>query len=232
MSIVSDLWSLQETDSALDARRASLEDAQSRLGETDAPIALRARVDALRGAHRAAASTQKDIDLEAEQLKSKIAPAEKKLYSGAIKNPKELADLQADIDSMKRHLAAIEDRDLEALATLETAETELRSATSELEDLEAAWQKEQADLRDRVARLSGEISVYEQQRDDRAECVAPDLLKRYIHLRRVHQGKAVAKLDRNLCLGCRISLPVSTVNRARSGNTLVQCPNCERILFA
>jgi predicted nucleic acid-binding Zn-ribbon protein len=41
----------------------------------------------------------------------------------------------------------------------------------------------------------------------------------------------MARLDRNLCLGCRISLPVSTVNRARAGAVVVQCPNCERILF-
>ena len=42
----------------------------------------------------------------------------------------------------------------------------------------------------------------------------------------------MAKLDRNLCLGCRISLPANFVTKARAGNTLVQCPNCERMLVA
>ena len=41
----------------------------------------------------------------------------------------------------------------------------------------------------------------------------------------------MAKLDRDLCTGCRISLPTNMVNKARSGNALVQCPNCERILY-
>jgi predicted nucleic acid-binding Zn-ribbon protein len=58
------------------------------------------------------------------------------------------------------------------------------------------------------------------------------MLRTYNHIRIAHQGRALAKLDRNLCTGCRISLPTNVVNKARTGNALVQCPNCERILYA
>jgi predicted nucleic acid-binding Zn-ribbon protein len=80
--------------------------------------------------------------------------------------------------------------------------------------------------------LRSEIAGYDEQRGERAEYIDGDLLRTYDHVRRAHQGKGVAKVDRNLCLGCRISLPVSTVNKARNPNNLIQCPNCERILYA
>ncbi len=232
MTWINDLRRLQETDTALDGRRASLADAETRLGETDELVALRARTEDLAAVLRHARGTQKDIELEAEDLRSKIASAETKLYSGAIKNPKELADLQADVDQLKRHLAAIDDRDLEALTQLEAAESEHRAAAAELGEMESAWAAEQAELAERMKTLAVEIGVYEVERNEQAAEVAPEMLRTYDHTRMTHQGRALAKLDRNLCMGCRISLPTNVVNKARAGNVLVQCPNCERILHA
>jgi predicted nucleic acid-binding Zn-ribbon protein len=230
MTPIADLVRLQEIDLGLDSRRATLSDAQERIGETEELIAARARADELRDALRHAEGAQKDVELEADGLRSKIAPAEEKLYSGAIKNPKELSDLQADIDQLKRHLSALEDRDLEALAAVEAAQAELRDAEASLAATEGAWSEEQGELRERVERCTREVAQYDAERQERASSIDKEVLARYDHIRRVHQGRGVAKLDRNLCLGCRISLPVSIVNRARAGNTLVQCPNCERIL--
>lgn len=232
MTRSNDLWLLQETDTALESRRGSLADAQSRLGETEDLAALRERVAELRAAARAAEAEQKDIELEADALRAKIAPQEAKLYGGSIKNPKELKDLQADIDQLKRHLSSIEDRDLEALTAVDRAEEELQTAESGLATLDASWGEEQAELTERIERLTREIAEHEELRRERADNIAPELLRTYDRLRVAHQGRGVAKLDRNLCMGCRISLPVNLVNRARAGSALTQCPNCERILIA
>ena len=232
MTWIADLKNLQDIDIALDSRRASYDDAQSRIGESEELIAARTRTEETLISLRAAQSAQKDVEVEADDLKAKIAPQETKLYSGAIKNPKELADLQADIDQLKRHLSSIEDRDLEALAAVETAENEHRAASEDLSTIEAAWQAEQQELTDRVTTLEGEIADYDARRADAASAVDPAMLATYDRLRRAHQGKGIAKLDRNLCTGCRISLPTNMVNKARAGNALVQCPNCERILYA
>lgn len=232
MTRSNDLWLLQETDTALESRRGSLADAQSRLGETEDLAALRERVAELRAAARAAEAEQKDIELEADALRAKIAPQEAKLYGGSIKNPKELKDLQADIEQLKRHLSSIEDRDLEALTAVDRAEEELQTAESGLATLDASWGEEQAELTERIERLTREIAEHEELRRERADNIAPELLRTYDRLRVAHQGRGVAKLDRNLCMGCRISLPVNLVNRARAGSALTQCPNCERILIA
>ena len=221
MSLISDLWKLQEIDSALDARRGSLDDAEARLGESEELLAARERKRELQDAARRARTEQKDIELEADELRSKIAPLETKLYGGSIRNPKELADLQADMDQLKRHLS-----------TVEATESDLRTATAELESVEAASAEEQRDLHERIAKLHSEIDEYATKRDEQAAHIDRATLKTYDHLRQAHQGRALAKLDRNLCLGCRISLPTSVVNKARAGNTLAHCPNCERILVA
>lgn len=232
MTWISDLRRLQETDAALDSRRASLSDAEGRIGESEDVVAARALAEERAAALRQARGAQKDIELEADDLKSKIGPNETKLYSGAIKAPKELADLQADIDQLKRHLSAVEDRDLEALAQLEIAEHAHSAAAADLAAMESAWSAEQAELTERVRTLKMEIAEHETARGDESREIAAEILRTYDHIRFARQGRALAKLDRNLCLGCRISLPTNVVNKARAGSVLVQCPNCERILHA
>src|SRR6185295_3065392 len=105
MPRIADLWNVQEIDSQIDIRRASLEEAQSRMGDSPELIALHAIVSEKQEALRAAQSAQRDLEIEADDLKSKIAPAEQKLYGGGVRNPKELQDLQADVDQLKRHLS-------------------------------------------------------------------------------------------------------------------------------
>ncbi len=226
------LLRLQEIDSALDTRRASRDEARSRIGESEEVVAARAAAEERARALRSSEGAQKDVELQADEIKGKIAQAEEKLYSGRIKNPKELADLQADVDQLKRQLSSTEDRDLEALGAAEDAAAEAKAAAAGADALERAWREEQKELASRAGRLDAEIAELEEQRNSQAQDVDADVLRVYDHIRRAHQGRGVAKLDRNLCLGCRISLPTNIVNRARAGSTLVQCPNCERILFA
>jgi hypothetical protein len=232
MMRTADLWRLQEIDSALDARRATIEDARARLGASEEVASARAELDERITRHRDGLAAQKDLELQADDLRSKIAPAEQKLYSGVIKNPKELADLQHDIELHKKQLSAIEDQDIEALSAVEASEREVSEARTRADALEQAWRDEQAELAERIERLTAEVAGYEAERRNSAADVEPGILRTYEHVRRAHHGRGVARLDRNLCLGCRISLPTSTVNKARAGNALVQCPNCERILCA
>lgn len=232
MTLIADLWALQEIDVALDACRASLEDAEARLGESEELLAVRARAQAAGDAAREARAAQRDIEQQADGVRAKIAPIEAKLYGGTVRNPKELADLQADVDQLKRQVSALEDKDLEALAAAEEREEESRAATAELESLESAWAEEQMELRAKIERLRGAIAVDDERRREQAEHVPAGVLRDYDRLRAARNGRALAKLDRNLCLGCRISLPQNTVSRARGGSALVHCPNCERILVA
>jgi predicted nucleic acid-binding Zn-ribbon protein len=200
------------------------------IGETEELLAARALASETATAARDARATQRDLDQQADALRAKIGPLEAKLYGGSVRNPKELSDLQADIDQLKRQLSHIEDQDLDALSAAEEREGEAGSAKAELEVLEAAWNAEQADLRNRIAVLHDEIDREDKRRADQAADIAAATLRDYDRLRKARSGRALARLDRNLCLGCRISLPQNAVTRVRSGTAIVHCPNCERML--
>ena len=42
----------------------------------------------------------------------------------------------------------------------------------------------------------------------------------------------MAKVENYQCSGCNMSLPTSTVKRVATGEGIVECENCGRILYA
>jgi predicted nucleic acid-binding Zn-ribbon protein len=228
---IAELYALQQIDLALDGQRASLTDTESRQGEPEELVEARALAEQRKDEAHAADSLFKEREAETESLSSKIEPLEKKLYDGKVTNPKELSDLQLDIESLRRRRSELDEKALEAMEALEEAQRASAEAQQALEALEASSQEEQAGLGVRHGEIEQEMSTLEERRAQQAALVDGGLLRLYEQLRAARQGRGVAKVEGGACQGCRISLPMSIVQRARAGNEIVQCNNCERILF-
>jgi hypothetical protein len=231
MTSIAELFALQETDSMLDASRATLADIDARLGESEELVEAREAAVVAREAHRIAEHAYREHEFEAEEQKRKIEPLEQKLYAGTIRNPKELEDLQQDVGALKRRRRELDETALEALEAYETAKSALEEAESRLQELESAWQAEQGDLAQQRSSLQEEVAEYEQERAAQAEGIDPTLLRLYDKLRGTRAGRAVVKIEGGKCAGCRISLPTNIMHRARVGAAVVQCSSCERILY-
>jgi len=231
MTTAAELHALQETDLAMDSAVARLSETEAQLGETEELVAARELVEQRRGETHQIQERQKALDWDAEEVRQKALGIEGKLYGGTIKNPKELEDLQADLSSLRSQLRKREDALLEVMLELEDAETALKEAKAALVELESVWKAEQASLTATQAALKGEIRDLDAKRSRQLEGMDRAALSLYQTLRERRQGAAVAVVERGLCQGCRISLPMSILQKARSGLGLVQCVSCERILL-
>lgn len=231
MAIAAELYALQEIDSAIDAARVTLVAAEEQLGETEELAGARAAVEEHREALRTLHDSQRDIEWQVEDARSHLAAVESKLYGGTVRNPKELAGLNDDANMLKGQLRRREDELLNHMVKVEEQETALRQAEAVLREVEGRWQGEQADLLGEKGRLEVELVELEGRRQEQAGRIDGRVLDLYDLLRDRRQGKAVAKVERGMCQGCRISLPMSVLQKARSGFDVVQCVSCERILY-
>lgn len=231
MSDVGDLYALQELDLRVDALNAAAAAAEAGLQEPEGLRAAREEVEARGLALHDAEHRLRELEFEVESVSEKIATLEKKLYGGAIGNPKELADLQHDVESLQRRKRALEDQTLDAMAAVEEAQQALASARSALETLQAQWEADREAHRQTLERARAELAALEADRAARVAAIAPALLSLYETLRRTRGGRAVARIERATCGGCRISLPMNVQQRLRQPGALLQCPSCERILY-
>jgi uncharacterized protein len=231
MTTAPDVLALQETDQALDRARARLMDVEARMGESEELIAARQAVAEKQDVLTQHRSRLHDAEWSVDDARGKATEVESKLYGGTIRNPKELSDLDADLSSLKAQVSKREDTLLALLVEIEEAEAQLGGAEAALAETDALWQQDQASLMEEKARLEPEISNLEARRRDQLPAIDAQSLRLYQLLRERHKGQAVAGVERGMCQGCRIALPMSLVQKARSGVGLVQCVSCERILL-
>ena len=231
MTTAPDVLALQETDLALDRARARLTDVEAQIGESEELIAARRAVAERQEVLNKSRSQLHDAEWSVDDARAKASEVEGKLYGGTIRNPKELSDLDSELSSLKTQVAKREDTLLGLLVEIEEAETQLSSAQSAMAETEADWLREQTSLREENARLKPEIAALEKRREGQLSAIDAASMRLYQVLRERHRGQAVAGVERGMCQGCRIALPMSLIQKARSGIGLVQCVSCERILL-
>lgn len=231
MSASLGLYRLQQVDTRIDRARARLDAIQKTLDNDKDLKSAQTRCEEAGGDNIRALHRLRTAELDAQSLKTKIEQAEASLYGGAIKNPKELQDLQKDVASLKKHLGTLEERQLEAMLLSETAGAELDKAKAELEIVRAQLGSEHKKLIEEQTELTGQLESLGQEREAALTPIATPLLAAYENLRKQKRGAAVANLEDNACASCGTTINASLQQNARS-QKLAYCPSCGRILFA
>jgi predicted nucleic acid-binding Zn-ribbon protein len=232
MTSASDLFALQEIDLRRDSRRAMIADIEARLGETPEVLAAREAVEGAEVNLKDLQAQQRRLEARLEDLDAKIRPLEARMYDGSVRNPKELTDMQKELTHLKAVRSELDDDGLEMIEAIEAATVLLARRRDDLKRAEAAWQSDQADLAEDKTDAEGEYASLESERTLRTSGMDRGMLGLYEALRLSKAGRAVARVERGTCQGCRITLPTHLVQRLRAGGLLVQCPSCERILVA
>lgn len=232
MTVAQRLYELQETDLALEKKRAALAAAEAQMGETGALHAARQALAQAKEEQARLEREQRGLEADVQDLEEKTGRTDKKLYSGTVQSPKELMNLEEELKRVKARRSETEDRLLALLDAAEKARETVKKRASELETAEQTWQQEQKRLVEEQARLGEEIAGLTSRRQAAAGLVAASTLALYEDLRATRQGQAVARVGARTCMGCRISLPEADFRRAVRGNELVQCPSCRRVLYS
>jgi predicted nucleic acid-binding Zn-ribbon protein len=149
-----------------------------------------------------------------------------------VRNPKELTDLQKELDIFKANRGKLDDQGLQLIESLDSANRALTSAKQDLAEIESDWKASQSQLSADKIKSENDYAALDAQRGNRTKGMDASALGLYESLRTKKQGRGVARVERGTCQGCRLTIPTYLTQTVRAGVTLVQCPSCERILVA
>ncbi len=229
MSVARQLYQLQEIDLEIADEERKLGQVIDRLGKNEVIVAAQEKLNAGKQKLEELRHQQRSLEWKIDDLASKIKAGDGQLYSGRIKNPKELSNLQREVELLKAKRDQLETKDLDIMELVESVAAGVAALNRELEKITAEWQHEQEQLRKEKAALEGSLNDLKQQRQVLAAETDSQALALYDRLRQ-NKGWAVARVEQGVCHGCRISLPSSELQQVRSG-ALVQCGSCSRILY-
>lgn len=229
------LLDLQQHDSSLlqlDRRRTNLPE----LAELAELAAGRRELDGRRVESETAVSdlgrAQRKADAEVEQVKARRERDQNRLDQGVITNPKDLENLQREMEALERRITTLEDEELEVMEQLETAQGELDGVRSELAVIDQQIAKLEGTRDTSLAAIDSEVGELTSERTQTAGALPDDLLTLYDKLRGQYGGVGAAALVQRRCEGCRLELNAADLRElaAEPDDAVLRCPECSRIL--
>lgn len=231
MSVARDLYQLQLVDSEREEKNRQLAEVEASLGETGDVVRAREAVIDTESGMGELETQLRALELEIAGLNAKLKKNQERLYSGRVRNPKELSGLQEEAAALRRRQSELEDDQLDLMIAIEEQEAELAERQARLRQIEATWREEQAALLAEKERLESRLAALEERRGDmRARVSMPDLAL-YDDLCNRLRGTGVALLKQGICQVCGVDVPTGMRQAVERQESLHFCPTCNRLLY-
>ena len=199
---------------------------EARDGELrDSIAALTARISDMQ---REQAKSEADV----EQVRARIDRDRSRLDGGMVNSPRELENLQSEVQSLRRRQSDLEEIVLDVMERRESTQATLDHAAAERKELETELASVGAARNASLAELDEQSAKATDRRGEVIAAVPADLLDLYDRLRAQHGGVGAAALRQRRCQGCNLNLNTVDINtiRAAPDDEVLRCEECRRIL--
>ena len=230
MTIAKSLLSLQDTDQALALRRREYRQVEKELSSEGGLPELRDDCEKIRLRELEAKVETARLESDLATLKDKVSELETRLYDGSITNVRELTAIETEHSAARRNLAQVEESIAPAEVAAEHARQQFEDLTKELVEKEKHWTNRFIELRQKKAKKGNEFNKMLELRNAEASEIPDEDLVRYHRLFRSNRGVAVVKVERGICQGCAVRLPVGELTRLRNSDGPIPC-SCGRALL-
>ena len=230
LEIIEKLLVLQDRDRRVIRHRHQL----SRIGpEREALLGqasgTKEALEAVKAKANSIESARKELELEAQTKEEQI-----QRYSSQqlqTKKNEEYRALANEIKGCKQAISALEDQQLELLDQFDEAQAAIKTAEEEARSAKKLADEKVADLEKRESTMKEELEQLIQERTALSTGIDPPTLVRYERLLKFKGEKSVVGVDRGICGGCHVKLPVQIMISCQGQKEVVNCPNCGRIVY-
>ena len=230
MTIAKSLLSLQDTDQALALRRRDFRAVEQELKSEGGLPELRDNCEKTRLRELEAKVETARLESDLATLKEQVRERETRLYGGSITNVRELTAIETEHSAVRRSLAQVEESIAPAEVAAEHARQQFEDLTKELAEKEKHWTTRLIELRQEKVKMGNEFNKMLELRNAEASEIPDEDLARYTRLFRSNRGVAVVKVERGVCQGCAVRLPVGELTRLRNSDGPIPC-SCGRALL-
>ena len=172
---------------------------------------------------------EKRLAAEIEEETARLRKSKNKLMQ--VSNTREYQAMAREMDNLeKRNNSREEER-----AALAEEHSLQDTALAEVNEV---WSKAEADLatynatmETRQAESQAALNELMQQRSGVGSEVPRPVLERYEFIRRRLDHPVIVPVREGICAGCCISIPPQSFIELQSGQKILNCPNCQRLIY-
>jgi len=180
--------------------------------------------------HKRLTTDLHDAELELRSVEDKLKTFEQRLWGGSVRNPKELENLEKEVNALKRQRSHLDERVLQLMDAVEASQKALEQARKQKEETEQTYKQHVEAYLAEKRKLEAEGVHLKQERQKLAAQCDPQLLQRYEAIRQRHGGIGISRVEGDSCAVCHTKISTSALRAIKSGQ-IVQCENCQRLLY-
>lgn len=225
------LVALQTADTGIRKLQSEIDAIPQRRAEIDKEFDQRAfEFKAIEEKRDAARAARLQLDTQLAEQRVRAEKAERDLMSSTNSKSYEAAIREAD--AAKKHIADLETKVLEQMEQLEQAEKGLAEHEPEVARLRGERDQKLAAFEEQTHARAEEMERMRAERERLFAGLSPAARSLYQRIStRIRDGVAVAEARNASCSACFISLRPQVMAEIRRGQEIIQCDNCNRILF-
>ena len=162
------------------------------------------------------------------------AERERERYEGQM----DAIRTQREYEALDKEIRDSGDREVDTRRELQREEENLEEMAGTLEHEEAQIKQQEEDVAGERRRIDNEIADRETTLKEliaEESKIVPgldaELLFKFERIIRTKEGLGIVPLRAGVCTGCQMILAPYFANRVRSGEGVMFCPNCSRIVF-
>ncbi len=172
-----------------------------------------------------------EMSLEIAALIDKKQNSETRLYSGEVTNPKEMQDLQMEIESLARRNDVLDDELARIINDRDACQATLGECESALNEIGEERKAENKSLLKEKKSLSAAVKKQLTLRKAAVKDLPTELFKTYNILRNKKANRPVSVLKDDACTICGIEQNSTVITAINRSSDMVNCQSCGRILI-
>ena len=172
---------------------------------------------------------KRGIEQEIQDFVDKMEKSTIKLSN--IKSNKEYRAALKEIEDFKKNKFQTEDKAIQLMEEIDDLEKKCRENKKKQAELITKFEKGRDVISKELDGLDRELKSFEKKRGDFAQTIDQELLKRYLFLKDHKGGWAISPAVGGVCQACHMGMPPQRFNESIKGQSLLTCPNCDRIIY-
>ena len=207
--------------------------------EAEGPQRMAVVEEELREAEeKVAASLSREDELQKRhrELESEITDSEEKATSNRArqlqaKNNEEYRALLKEAEYLKKSNSTREDEILNIMEELETLTEENKKLRVWLEEIRKSAAEKKREVEQWLTVSLADQGKLDTERSLLAKDLPRQLLSTYKRIYNGRNGRAVVPIIDGICQECHLQIPPQSYNELQRNQTILACPNCQRILY-
>jgi predicted nucleic acid-binding Zn-ribbon protein len=172
---------------------------------------------------------KKDKERDIEDIKEKTQKLKQR--TSEIKTNKEYQAQLKEIEKAEKELKSAEDAMLSIMDSLEGASKVIEIEKDRVTEEKAKIESMKKELEKEVLRCGEELKRLKEDRKKSIDKIDAGIYNEYMAIMKARRGLAVVEAKDASCQGCNMHIPPQMFVEIKTGNEIIHCPQCRRILY-